>query len=1179
MIWIYLLLIGWLGMHTARAQTVVFEIGTRDERFTEFKRNWQDGKPVRYVVGSSTPQNDWPAYQPGAFDREVARSTMQQDWMDAKPEPAPAPFVVEFNLSENPRGRFTLHLDAIFRYRRPAPPRYSLLVNEQHSASYRLRPHPSPDLWWPNGGEADGNMQYFGYESLDMILPASYFRRGANTLALRCLDGFGVFYDRLALSNEGGRTPKLIESGSIEPTVLYKQTQSGEVELASVIVRSTRALGSTTLKAVVGQATVQSQVIQNEPGDLEAIVPVPVVDRPVPVSLYVAEQKAPVYHGTFTPARRWRVYALPMEQADFGYNDLPARTLEWENRFIDKALLIQMKYPSYSFTLDAAANLESYVATRNDVQASQLLEHLRSGKWGFNALYANSFTGLATTEELYRGLDFGLRAGKKYGLKVDSASQTDEPSVTWAFPQVLADAGVQYFTNGSDPIRGAFNPIGKLNFHSPFYWEAPSGAKVLMWSGISYTAVDDMTWGGWNPQSSKTGKYELSLFGLSRSIPLFLSQYAREDFPFDAVLLFGLHNDEIPMRHWGDADIIEQWNREYSFPKIIAGTQRDFFTYIKEHFANQIQVHRGDGGAYWEDEAGADARIAATIRTAQTQITAAEKFESIATWLEPHLQYDHTPFDQAWRNILLADSYVWSDANSFRRPQSYRTRGGEAAHRAWAEAALQQTTDLRLTAMDKVAELIGTDGQGVVVFNPESWTRSGLFDFELEPDEMLIDPETGQSIPCNAMKAQDGYFAVRCWASDVPAIGYKFYAITTGKTPEGQPVALDASAPVIENSFYRLQLDPRTGAIIHLIDQDSKQDLVNPKLEYKLNEYLYVSGGDPGAFIPGNLKDNRILAADITLPPPQLEIHRAELIDQPQAKKFAWGTVLTVRRKAFNTPEIRSTITLLNSRKQLCIDNEVTKTATLKKEGIYFAFPFLLRDPTVKYEGASAWVNPETDMLPGANRQWFATQGGVRVTSPEVSISWATVDAPLFTLEDVNRGLWPESIRIRSGTVFSYVMNNYWYTDTPAQQGGTFTFRYALTSARATTEAESVAFATEQRSPLVAMRRYRMGWDPQLPATGTGFLEAGPVGVSVLTMRTQAAEKNSYLVRVRNTTSAPVAGKLRFSGASLKAAYSASVIGEPTSELESSNRIVSLPLEPYQIRTVLVKLKSEASME
>ena len=83
---------------------------------------------------------------------------------------------------------------------------------------------------------------------------------------------------------------------------------------------------------------------------------------------------------------------------------------------------------------------------------------------------------------------------------MDSASQTDEPSITWAMPQILADAGIEYFTNGSDPIRGATKSHRTLEFHSPFYWESPTGAKVLMWSGVSYTAVDDMTWGGWKPR-------------------------------------------------------------------------------------------------------------------------------------------------------------------------------------------------------------------------------------------------------------------------------------------------------------------------------------------------------------------------------------------------------------------------------------------------------------------------------------------------------------------------------------------------------------------------------------------------------------------------------------------------------------------------------------------------------
>jgi hypothetical protein len=345
---------------------------------------------------------------------------------------------------------------------------------------------------------------------------------------------------------------------------------------------------------------------------------------------------------------------------------------------------------------------------------------------------------------------------------VDSASQTDEPSATWALAQILAEAGIKYFSIGSDPIRGALNPIGLLNYRSPFYWEAPNGAKVLVWSGVSYTGVDDMTWGGWNEEAVRAGKYTPLLLGLQRSLPLFLSHYEREDHPFDAVLLYGLHNDEIPIRHFGSADIIEWWNREYAYPKVIPATQGEFFRYVKENSGSKIQTLRGDGGAYWEDEAGADARIAAMHRTSQMQILAAEKFESIANWLKPPLRFDYAPFRAAWKNVMRTDCYVWSDANSYSRPSSYRTRFGEAAHRAWAEAAYQQTWDLRLVAMDKVAELIQTDTPGAVVFNAESWSRGGFFDFELEPDEILIDPATAQAISCGSLKSLNGYQEVRC---------------------------------------------------------------------------------------------------------------------------------------------------------------------------------------------------------------------------------------------------------------------------------------------------------------------------------------------------------------------------------------------------------------------------------
>ena len=159
-------------------QAAIFNIGSKNGLHTEFAQNREAGHAVLYKVGESSTEKDWPAYQPGSFDSIVGRSTMQHDWTEVHPDPLPEPYKVQFSLAASPKGTFTLHLDAIFRYRRPAPPLYRVVINGNFAASYRLNPHPAPELWWPNGGDAQGNMQYFGYESLDMQLPASAFTNG-----------------------------------------------------------------------------------------------------------------------------------------------------------------------------------------------------------------------------------------------------------------------------------------------------------------------------------------------------------------------------------------------------------------------------------------------------------------------------------------------------------------------------------------------------------------------------------------------------------------------------------------------------------------------------------------------------------------------------------------------------------------------------------------------------------------------------------------------------------------------------------------------------------------------------------------------------------------------------------------------------------------------------------------
>jgi hypothetical protein len=60
-----------------------------------------------------------------------------------------------------------------------------------------------------------------------------------------------------------------------------------------------------------------------------------------------------------------------------------------------------------------------------------------------------------------------------------------------------------------------------------------------------------------------------------------------------------------------------------------------------------------------------------------------------------------------------------------------------------------------------------------------------------------------------------------------------------------------------------------------------------------------------------------------------------------------------------NTPSVDCAIALLDLQKQVNIRNEIEKAMTLKKEVIYFAFPFGLDRLRIKYQTATAWVDPE----------------------------------------------------------------------------------------------------------------------------------------------------------------------------------------------------------------------------
>ena len=95
------------------------------------------------------------------------------------------------------------------------------------------------------------------------------------------------------------------------------------------------------------------------------------------------------------------------------------------------------------------------------------------------------------------------------------------------------------------------------------------------------------------------------------------------------------------------------------------------------------------------------------------------------------------------------------------------------------------------------------------------------------------------------------------------------------------------------------------------------------------------------------------------------------------------------------------------------------KSGRAPRKRCYFAFPFAAEQPAFEYQIQNGWC-PNEDQMPGACREWFTPQNSSTCAMAAFDVAWATPDAPLVCLTDINRGQWPAHLPIKNGHVYSY---------------------------------------------------------------------------------------------------------------------------------------------------------------
>src|SRR5712691_7364121 len=110
---------------------------------------------------------------------------------------------------------------------------------------------------------------------------------------------------------------------------------------------------------------------------------------------------------------------------------------------------------------------------------------------------------------------------------------------------------------------------------------------------------------------------------------------------------------------------------------------------------------------------------------------------------------------------------------------------------------------------------------------------------------------------------------------------------------------------------------------------------------------------------------------------------------------------------------------------------------------------------------------------------------------------WSGPDTPLFTLNDIFRGQWRRKME-PDGTLFAYVLHNYWPTNFAPSQGRELSFRYRLSALpRGGERAETVRRGWAACDPLYVSTPYASVGSGARPRKDSGLFIADP-GVAVV---------------------------------------------------------------------------------
>jgi alpha-mannosidase len=845
---------------------------------------------------------------------------------------------------------------------------------------------------------------------------------------------------------------------------------------------------------------------------------------------------------TVNPVRRWTLYLVQHAHTDIGYTRPQTEILGEHLRYIDLALDLCDQtdlYPDdakFRWTCETSWAVREYMKIRPASQIARLKKRIEEGRIEVTGMLLN-WAEVADENALVHSLE-PISAMKTLGLPVRTAMQDDVNGYAWGLVDYFQDLGIRYVTSGINAAR-ALKPF---NVPTPFWWESPSGKRVL-----AYRADHYMTG---NFQNIHTTDFDL----IQQELPGYLQQLEMDGYPYDRVSMqySGYFTDNSPPSTFS-SDNIRKWNEVYESPKLRSATVREFLEWVEKEHGPALPVFRVAWPDWWTDGFGCAMRETAANRLTAADLIANQGLLAMAqrfgATLPPALQEQvRTVAD----NLHFYNEHTFGAAESITDPMADNTQTQWAEKSSYAWQGVMQSRLLREGAMGQLQPfLLPSPEPSIVVFNTLNWERSGLhvvyIDNQILPKDRVfrLMDERGGEIFAQILESrpEGNYWAL--WVKDIPPLGYRTYRIVVSK--EDRP-ADPAFSPrdTLDNAFYKVAFDQKTGGVTSIVDRELGQEILDHGSAWQFGQLIYERLSDRHSMEELRLGGHTRTA-----------MHNVSItagIDGP-----IWQSLIVkgVSNGFVDSTRVTCEIRFYKNAKRIELIYKGRKETVNDPEAAYVAFPFAMKDGKLVYEAQGGLAYPGENQLPGTTTDWNTSQNFAALRSPQGQIVLVSEEIPLMQFGGINTGRFQKDAKPASGQIYSWVLNNYWTTNFRSAQEGEMTWRYAITSGKDASNDLATRFGWGTRIPFVSR---------VLPAhaekrNGTTVRSAWPfVPAPVLLVSVRPADEG-VILHLRETGGKPVTLTVAAEWKDLKM--------EETDALGTHLRTVtSVSFKPYEVKFV-----------